>query len=222
MPAMQVITAAIEGAANQALKWSNNAPQLLAPLVDKTCIIYLQEFKQALTFQFNALGVRVSGDEDKLYTVMPNEDALDHNECWVSVSLFALDKLKQNNQMTKLIKSGKLDFSGDLSILQAVSRLFSKIDLDLEEILSKYMGDAAAYQVNTTGQKALAHAKHQIQLLTNTLADTALDEKPIGVRAIVVINFCDDVKQLRTNAERLEAKIAQLEAKRALQNETQK
>lgn len=216
MPSPQIFTALLESAANQGLKWSSNSESLLAPLLDKSCIIYIQEIESALILRFSERTVSVGADVDNLYGRIPEEDgdtSLQSNECWLSVSVFALDKLKQNNQMTKLIKAGKLDFSGDLSILQSLSRLFDKIDIDFEEVLSKFIGDAPAYQANTSGKKIAKDIAAQITSFIQTFADAALDEKPIAVRPIMVLNFSDDVNQLRADADRIEAKLEQLEAK---------
>ena len=216
MQAPQLLTGAIEAAANQALKWSSNSEELLVSLVGKVCIIYIQELQGALIFSFTSTGIVVGCDVDNQYASMPDEDgpnALHSNECWVSISLFALDKLKQNNQMTKLIKSGKLDFSGDLGILQAMSRLFDKIDIDFEEILSNFIGDVPAYQLNTTGKKIFASLQTQLSYLSKSLATTALDEKPIGVRPIMVMNFSDEVNAIRADVDRFEARLANVELK---------
>jgi ubiquinone biosynthesis protein UbiJ len=216
MPSPQIFTALIESAANQGLKWSSNGESLLAPLLDKSCIIYIQEIESAFIFRFSERTVSVGADVDNLYGCIPEDDSntpLQSNECWVSVSMFALDKLKQNSQMTKLIKQGKLDFSGDLGILQSLSRLFDKIEIDFEEVLSKFIGDAPAYQANTSGKKIAKDISAQMTSFMQTFADAALDEKPIAVRPIMVLNFSDDVNQLRADADRLEAKLEQLEAK---------
>jgi ubiquinone biosynthesis protein UbiJ len=216
MIAPQVLTAAIEAIANQALKWSSNSAELLKPLFSKICIIYVQELETALIFSFTAHEINVSVDVDNLYSSIPEDNgpsALQDNECWVSISLFAIDKLKRNSQMTKLIKSGKLDFSGDLGILQSLSRLFDKIDIDFEEVLSTYVGDIAAYQFNASGKRVAATIKSQFAIFTQSLAETALDQKPIGVRPIMLLDFSDGVNQIRSDVDRLEAKIAQLEAK---------
>lgn len=211
MPAPQVISAVLETAINQALLWASNSPSLLAPLSGKTCVIYLQELQQAVIFHFSDTRIEVCLDADNLYAVLP--DDMEHGQCWVSVSIFALDKLKHNNQLTKLIKSGQLDFAGDLGILQALGRLFGELDLDFEEVLSNYIGDAPAYQLNTSIKKLAINAQQQFTLITQTLSDAALDEKPIGVRKIMLINFCDEVSQLRADADRLEARIKDLEDK---------
>ena len=210
MPTVQLLNGIVESAANQALNWASNTELALAPLVGKSCIIHIQEFKHVMCFHFSSHKIDVLADEAGEYASMPSD--LNDEQCWVSISLFALDKLKQNNQMTRLIKTGQLDFAGDLSILQAVSGLFTKIDLDFEEVLSFYIGDPLAYQFNTAGKNILAHANSQISLLTNTLSDLALDEKPVGVRKIMLINFSDEVNQLHADTERFEAKLAILEA----------
>jgi len=213
MPSSQLLNSLIEKALNQALQWSNNSAVSLQALTYKICIIHIQEFDHVLCFHFSETGIDVLADESKQYSKMPEE--LPDNKCWVSVSLFALDKLKQNNQLTKLIKLGQLDFAGNLSILQGLSGLFSKLDIDFEEILAGYIGDPAAYQVNASSKKLLVHAKQQMRLLANTLSDAALDEKPVAVRSIAMLNFSDQVEQLRTDSERFEAKLQRLETKRA-------
>jgi ubiquinone biosynthesis protein UbiJ len=219
MPAPQILTAALEATINQALKWSSNSAELLVPLSNKVCIIFIQELKAALIFRFTGTMVSVGADIDNVYSEAPSDEgqyALMPNECWVSISLFALDKLKQNNQMTKLIKSGKLDFAGDLGILQSVSGLFGKIDIDVEEVLSMYVGDAASHEINSSGKKLASTLKQQITLLSQTLADAALDEKPVGIRPIMLLNFVDDVSALQADVERLEAKLERLELKSTL------
>ena len=205
MPAVQLLHGVIETAINKALTLSSNANQVLSPLHGKVCVIYLQELSHSLCFHFDATRVDVLADSNQAYNNMPED--LPSNYCWVSVSVFALDKLKQNNQLTKLIKSGQLDFAGDLSILQNVSALFSNIDIDLEEVMSNYIGDPAAYQLNATGKQVITALKHQFGLLANTLSDAALDEKPIAVRHIMVVNFSDEVNELRAATDRLEARL---------------
>jgi len=214
MPAPQVLNALVESALNQALSWSNNGEQALQKLAGNTCIIYLQELDHAFCFHFSTNKIDVVADEQKQYCDAPDE--LPDEICWVSVSLFALDKLKQHNQLTKLIKAGQLDFTGNLSILQGLSGLFSELEIDFEEVLSRYIGDVAAYKVNSSAKKLKEIASSQLAQLSQTLSDAALDEKPLGVRPIMLVNFSDDVLQLSVDAERFEAKLKRLESKRML------
>lgn len=209
MPAKQIFTAAIEAAINQALRWANNSDEVLALLFGKTCIIHIQEWNLALSFNFAKDEVNIVADEEGLFNTMPDE--LSDDECWVSLSLFALEKIKQNNQITTLIKSGQLDFAGDLSILQSLGSMFDKLELDMEEVLSKYIGDVAAYQLNQTGKKVFEHANQQLALILQSFSDAALDEKPLGVRKIMALNFSDEVNELKHDLGELEARVSRLE-----------
>lgn len=216
MPVPQILNALVESALNQALRWSNNGEQALQGLVGKTCIIHLQELDHALCFHFSNNKIDVLADEHKQYCEAP--DDLPDETCWVSVSLFALDKLKQHNQLTKLIKAGQLDFTGNLSILQGLSGLFSELEIDFEEVLSRYIGDVAAYKANSSLITIKEFASTQLTQLAKTFSDAALDEKPLGVRPIMLVNFSDEVLQLSADAERFEAKLTLLEGKRKLNN----
>lgn len=211
MPAQQMISAAIEAAINQALRWANNSEELLAPLSGKTCIIYIHEIDRGLSLNFARDDVHIVVNEEGIYKSMP--DTLNDNECWFSLSLFVLKDLRQNNQITKLIKSGQLDFAGDLSILQNLSAMFDKLELDLEEVLSQYLGDVGAYQVSQTGIKISQKAQQHLSLIMQTFSDAALDEKPIGVRKIMLVNFCDEVQCVSEQCANVEARIKSLEDK---------
>lgn len=218
VPLNQVVCTVLELAANKALTWSSNGQECLQPLLGKTCIINIQEFEQALIFDFHANSILVGADEDAYYLSSPDENPnvdLDDNQCWISISLFAIAQLKQKSRLTSLIKSGQLDFAGDLAILQALSSLFNNIDLDFEEVLAQHIGDVAAYQLNSSGQKVAQHFKQQVRLLSHTLADTAFDEKPIAVRKIMLLNFSDEVTNLTREVDSLETKVAALESIRA-------
>lgn len=211
MLAAQAFCGAIEAAINQALKLALNGKELILPLVGKRCIVHLQELEFTFAFQFSSEYVDVMA-------LPPVEQAmLDDmliNECYISVSLFALPELKQTSQLTKLIKQNKLDFYGDLGIAQKFSQVISDIEFDFEESLSAYVGDAGAYTLISQSEKLQSYAKKQHKLLMNMLSDAALEEKPIAVRPIMLMNFIEEVRQLKMDTDRFEAKLNLLAAKK--------
>lgn len=225
LPIQQALSAAIEVAINQLIKHAGNGEDLLSSLDGKLCIVFVQEFQQAILLRVAKDKVLVNADVQGIYQQNPDdtsEHSLHEDECWVSVSIFAIDKLKQNSQLTKLIKTGQLDFAGDLSILQSLSRVINELDLDIEEILSQYVGDIAAYQINKGGQNCQAFMQAQIASIKLSLADAALDEKPIAVRKIMLINFSDELNLLQSAVERAEARLARLEKVRQIKSEYSK
>jgi ubiquinone biosynthesis protein UbiJ len=210
MPVNQALSAIVEVAINQALAVSLNGKDLIAPLIGKRCILYLQELDTTLAFQFSNEGIDVLslGKVEQSYL-----DAMPQHESYISVSLFALPELKHTSQLTKLIKQEKLDFHGDLGIVQKFSQLFATIEFDLEETLSQYVGDAPAYTFMSQAKKWQTHAQAQFELFRQMVSDAALEEKPIAVRPIMLANFVDDVRQLKMDTERLEAKIERFAAR---------
>lgn len=210
---LQAAAAGLELAITKALKWSYNGEDLIASLNEKRCIVYIQEINAALLFSVVQSSVLISVDHEQHYLQNPDESdliELGDNECWISISLFAINKLRENSQLTRLIKDGQLDFAGDMSILQSLSKLFDKIDLDAEQALSNYVGDVAANQIHTTTSEFSIHLKLQFERTVNTLSEMALDEKPIAVRNIMLVNFGDEVRLLRDGVDRLEARLNRL------------
>jgi ubiquinone biosynthesis protein UbiJ len=207
MPVNQALCAAIEIAINRALSISLNGHDLIAPLNGKRCILHLQELEKTMAFQFSAKHIDVLSVDDIEQDYL---DDMPENEAYVSVSLFALEELKQTSKLTKLIKQGKLDFYGDLGIVQKFSQVFAAIEFDFEESLSQYIGDAPAYTLMSQGKKLQAHAQKQFSLFGQMISDAALEEKPIAVRPIMLANFVDEVRQLKMDTERLEARLNRL------------
>jgi ubiquinone biosynthesis protein UbiJ len=211
MPGVQALSGLIEVAINQALALSLNGKKLLLPLEGKRFVVYLQELEATFAFVFSDNCVDVMMLAPVEQEVLDNMPA---NECYISVSLFALPELKHTSQLTKLIKQNKLDFYGDLGIAQKFSQVINDIEFDFEETLSTYIGDAGAYTVMSKGEQWQAFAKKQHKVLMSMLSDAALEQKPIAVRPIMLTHFTDQVRQLKMDADRLEARLNLLAAKK--------
>jgi ubiquinone biosynthesis protein UbiJ len=211
MPAAQALSGAIEVAINQALKLALNGKDVILPLVGKRCIVYLQELELSFAFQFSSERVDVMALAPLEQAVL---DDMPANECYISVSLFALPQMKHTSQLTKLIKQNKLDFYGDLGIAQKFSQVINDIEFDFEETLSEYVGDAGAYTLIAQSEKIHSYAKKQHKLLMDMLSDAALEEKPIAVRTIMLVNFVEEVRQLKMDTDRFEARLNLLAAKK--------
>ncbi|WP_395340385.1 SCP2 domain-containing protein [Ningiella sp. W23] len=215
----QALSALLEVGIKKALEHSLNGKALLKPLEQKRCMIHVHELSLCLAFHFAAEQVNVLNQE------MPDEAYLNEMsdaECFISLSLEALPELKNSNQFTKLIKQGKLDFYGDLGIAQKFSQIFADIEFDIEESMSEYIGDAQAYTVMSQIKNLQSLAEKQLTLFRNILSDAALDEKPIAVRPIMLANFVDEVRALKTDTERLEAKMKRYESSLVSANSRQK
>ncbi|MEP4890212.1 MAG: SCP2 sterol-binding domain-containing protein [Aliiglaciecola sp.] len=202
MPAAQLVSSGIEGIINQLLKLDASSASLLKKLAGKQLSVDIHELPWTLKFSFS--------DQVDVLVVMPDE-AL-QSDCHLALSLSTLQKLKDTSQITRLIQNGELVLEGDVAIAQQFSQLITELDIDWEELLSKYTGDVLAHNTFRFGKKLIHNVKSQANRLAVTLADAAIEEKRIAAPPILVVDFCDQVDELRSATDRLDAKISRLES----------
>lgn len=130
-------------------------------------------------------------------------------DCYIRVSLSALNKLQDNYQLTHLIKTGQLEVEGDIQLVQQFAKLLTDMKIDWEEHLSRQVGDVIAH-------KLCYHAKkiHQGTLtqLINAEKQSALfitEEIKLAPNGLEVAYFCEQVKTLDMQTEKLLLKLQQ-------------
>ncbi len=77
--------------------------------------------------------------------------------------------LFQGKDLTELLRQDKIIIHGDVKTAQLLVDLLQQIDIDLEELLSKYTGDIVAHQVGKLA-KNFKKSKNPIEELKNELA----------------------------------------------------
>lgn len=217
LPISQLICAALETAINKILSLDDDSKSRLQALDGKSCEVYAIELGFPLLFQFSQQSIVITAPQVESATQakkMPQarqKDKLSDNECKIKLSVFAIPQLQDMSNLTRLIREEKLDFEGNLNIAQQFGDLFKQLDFDLEEELSKYVGDIAAHTVFSKAKQLHQHAKTKGKLSLDAISDALLDEKPVAVRGIMVENFIQEVDELRSAADRLDARISRLE-----------
>lgn len=211
----QVATSAIEFAMNKILSLDEDSGVLLQPLIDKQCEIKLQELAFPLVFNFHSKGIEVSSivndGNEKVITQSSQAKIQNKNQCAIRLSVFIINELKDTSNITRLIREHKLDFDGNLQIAQNMSALFNGLHIDIEEILSKHVGDIAAHNTVQSADSFGQFIKRNHKTAMQALSRVILDDKPIGVRPIMVENYIQEVSEVRDAAARLEARLAILE-----------
>ncbi|MGR5120153.1 ubiquinone biosynthesis accessory factor UbiJ [Vibrio astriarenae] len=194
MPLMPLVTAGIETALNLCIKESDEAQQRLTRLKGKVIRVHLKELNHALTFVF-------SQQIDVLAAYEGEPD------CDLSLSLAVLPELKDQSNITRLIKQDKLELEGDIQLAQSLAKLLDEAKPNLEEWLSKATGDAfahtAVYSAKQVGQfvqqRAQRHQQHIAEVLT--------EEWRIAPPPLEVAHFCDQVDDVKSQAARIEARL---------------
>ena len=104
-----------------------------------------------------------------------------------------------------------VEVQGDSQVAKAFQELLSRIDIDWEEQLSRLIGDALAYQVGTAVREFRAWGRQALNTLLTNAAEyfqqETRDLPPSGAMA----TFLDGVDTLRSDTDRLEARIRRLQ-----------
>jgi ubiquinone biosynthesis accessory factor UbiJ len=112
----------------------------------------------------------------------------------------------------RLMRDAEID--GDTDFAAALQFVFRNLKWDAEEDLSRVMGDAAAHRVAAAGRAFVAWQRDAAQRLGDNVAEYLKEESQQLPRPADVADFGRAVAEARDAAERLDKRIARLEAKR--------
>ena len=118
-------------------------------------------------------------------------------------------KLTVNSFISQLINNNNSNISieGDLELANQVAQVLKKIEWDIEEDLSKYIGDIPAIQTTKILKKVVARGQKNIGNITGALLEYWQEENKILTKKRNVEIFNSDVDKIVEDTERLEARI---------------
>lgn len=206
MPAAQLATAAIELALAQVTKLSPKSEVHLMPLRGKQLQVTLDELPWPLRFHFS--------EQIDVLAVSEQDMSLSKADCSLELSLSTLKKLQDTSQITSLIQQKALVLEGDIQVAQQFSEWVKSLDIDIEELLSRYTGDVVAHTAIRGLKDVGAKLRRHGEAIKDMLRDAALEEKPVAAHPFALEKFSRDVEALRSDAARLEARMANLEKRR--------
>lgn len=196
----QALSSAIEKIINQALSLNYNPNTKLTILEGKSLSVLLHELGFTLCFN-------VCNEQILVTSIIDHKNNCD---CKIDTSLSTLWQLKQEQQLTSLIKQDKLDLQGDIKIAQQFAALFENIDIDWQSELAKHIGDVATYKLsqsfNALKNKA-TFAKTQIQA---DASEWLIHEKRLIVTQAELTEFYQAVHITNLDVDKLSTRIEKL------------
>jgi ubiquinone biosynthesis accessory factor UbiJ len=167
------------------------ARERLAPFAGKTVALHNPPFP-ALRFVILPGGRLEAGGEEPALTVTLKPDALFN--------------LARGNEY--FLRS--IEVAGDPALAAEVMTLARQLRWDVEEDLSKLVGDVAAHRLANAARAFAAWQVDAARRLTESLADYAVDEKRVLIARPEMDEFARTVARLRDAVERLEKRVQQL------------
>lgn len=194
-------TGAIEGAMNRLLLQDPETLAELAQLGDRVVGLQLKGIGLTLYFLPHAQGMSVmtqyAGEADVLIIATPA----------------ALVRLRLSDQPQPTLFSGDVKMHGDIETAQRFQQILGKLDVDMEEILSQYIGDLAAHRLGNIGRGLTGWFKQASLTLGRNLSEYVQYEGRDVATESELDDFSRAVDTLRDDTERLVARINLLKSR---------
>lgn len=197
MPFAPLITAAIEATLNVLFKDNPDLQRRLLRLKGQVIQIHLKELNQTLTFVFSQQ-IDVLAD----YEGQP--------DCYLSLNLSVLPQLREQANITRLIKQDQLVLDGDIQLAQKFAQLMTDAKPDVEEWLSRVTGDVVAHSAVQGARNVGEFLRAQAKKHQNHLGQVLTEEWRVAPGPLEVAHFCDQVDDVQSATAQLEARLTRL------------
>ncbi|QDC43623.1 ubiquinone biosynthesis accessory factor UbiJ [Methylophilus medardicus] len=111
-----------------------------------------------------------------------------------------------------------IKIDGDTTLGMEVGKILAAVRWDIEDDLSKVVGDIAAYQVVQMSQEKLHRWQSQAKNLSEMLVEYWQEEQPILAKKTRIEQFNRSVDQLREDTDRLQQRVDKLLAASSLES----
>lgn len=196
-----LLTAAIETPLNYLIFKERSLKTARMRLVGKILRVELQELNSPLILVFSEHKVDVLAQWDG--------DA----DCTVATRLSVLQKLRDRQQLSPLMRSGELIVDGDISVVQQLVGLFDLIEWEPAELLAPYIGDIAAQGISQAVRGGFRFLQRGVKQQQSYVAQTITEEWKLAPGTLEVIGFSEEVSALSRELDALEKRVDKLEGK---------
>lgn len=111
--------------------------------------------------------------------------------------------------------NGNVTVSGDTQALLALRKILAGLDLDWEQPLADAFGDVIGHQIGRGLRSGQAWVKSSGRNISRQLEEFLREESRLMPHPVESRQFFDDIDRLRSEADRLEAKIRRLQQRAA-------
>ena len=128
----------------------------------------------------------------------------------VHIGEVALLHLALGGDYTPMLKSGDLTIEGDVELVNGLRAILIQVEIDWEEIASRYVGDSFAYQSGVFAQCAKNYLQRSVENFRLDVSEYLREESGVVPTRAETDQFLRDVDALDADLERLEVRMSRL------------
>ena len=189
------LSVAIEKGVEALLRLDPETRQKLSALNDKTIRVTVTQPSLTLVLSVVNECVYVVGDADQVDTS-------------ITGSLKALRSLSDGNDA---LYRGEVRIEGDLAAGQQLKDVIASLDPDWEELVSPLLGDTLTHRLSTAAGEFSRWLDRTQSSFTQNTREYLQEEAELLAPNSEIKWFCNEVDELRAQADRLQARLSKLE-----------
>ncbi len=204
MTAQTVAVAGLQAAMNHFLELDPELAEGVAELDGSVLEVHVQGIDKRFQLHPLATGVSVvpvDGDE-RQSAVVP--------DVTISGPPFTLLRLLGSLESVDGVLPPDVSISGELALVQKLTRLAKRANIDWEEPLSKLFGDSVAHEIGRGVRGFASWALAATETIACDMGEYLREERRLSPTRLEVDDFVSHVDQVRDDVERLEIRIARL------------
>ena len=187
---------------NESIHETTPARELASELDGTLAAVRVRDTSLAMFFRINGGELALAGE------------ARDEPDILIEGSLSALARLAASGD-ENAIRDGSVDLIGDAGKAARFQKLLKYARPDVEEQVSKLLGDAAAHQIGRAFREFGQWARDARDTMRGNVREYLQEESRDVPSRYEVERFAGKVSTLRDDADRLEARIRRLAGKRS-------
>jgi len=188
---------------NQVLSLDEETRTALVKYADKVIAIELQNTGQTFFIQITPAGIEVGGSA----TGVP-----DVTIRGTPSQLLAYIAAMQRDEPGR---SGSIEITGNIALVQKLIGILRNLDLDWEQKLSEWVGDSIAHGAGTAIRKSLNRARYAGNTLRVDISEYLRYESGVVPDRAEINQFNSSIDVLRNDVERLKLRISRLQQTQA-------
>lgn len=193
------LASSVEVACNSALALDPEVRAQLGELSDKVIAVEIEGLNTVLFFFPSAQGVQVLSR----YAGEPDS--------WLRGAPLSLLRLALSDRPSDELFAGAIELRGDTHTGQRFRDILRRLNLDWEELLARVTGDDIAHQTGRVLRGLGNQAQRTRQTFEANLSEYLQEEAELLVPHSELEVFLNAVDELRSDSERLAARLARLE-----------